>query len=539
MQRLAALLLFAFALALPPAPPALAAPAPTTPSLTLETGWKLTSSAQVTAAPEVISTPAFAPKGWHSITVPTTVVAALVKNKVYPDPYFGMNIRQLPGTTYKVGSNFSNQEMTADSPFAVSWWYRKDFTIPASWKGKTIWLKFDGLNFRANVWLNGQKLADAQKLAGSWRIFELDATALAKVGGKNVLAVEVFPQKKTELGITFVDWNPTPPDKNLGLWRPVTLRATGPVALRSPAVLTTLDSPANKAASLTVATVVENPTAEPVSAVLRGRIGAIAFEQPITIPPKTAKDILFEPGRFPELVMKEPRLWWPVQMGTPVMHELELDLVVKDAVSDRARRSFGIREVKSAFDAKGARFYTLNGKKVLIRGAGWSSDMMMREDPRRQVDELDYVLDMGLNTVRLEGKLENEHFLDYADRKGLLIMAGWCCCDHWEEWKKWTPDDHHIAAESTRDQLYRLRAHPSVFTWLNASDGPPPADVERKYLEVAASVRFPNPIVSSAHHKVAEHSGPSGVKMMGPYEWVPPRYWFEDTKKGGAYGFNT
>jgi exo-1,4-beta-D-glucosaminidase len=149
------------------------------------------------------------------------------------------------------------------------------------------------------------------------------------------------------------------------------------------------------------------------------------------------------------------------------------------------------------------------------------------------------VTDMGLNTVRLEGKIETDHFLDYADRNGILVMAGWCCCDHWEKWDKWKPQDRIVSAESQRDQLYRLRRHPSVFVWLNASDIPPPADIEKRYLEVASEVRWPNPTISSAAQKRAAYSGESGVKMMGPYEWVPPRYWLEDTKKGGAYGFNT
>ena len=519
------------------------------PPLQLETGWALQSSAKVTAPGSTLSTPGFSPKGWHKVSVPSTVVAALVKNKVYPDPYFGMNIRQIPGTSYKVATNFSNEDMAADNPFAVAWWYRKAFAIPAGWRGKTIWLKFEALNFRANVWLNGEKLADAKTIAGSWRIFELDATRLAKPGGNNVLAVEVFPQQKRDLGITFVDWNPTPPDKNLGLWRTVSLRATGPVALRAPAVLATVNSPANDAASLTVTAVLQSASDQPVNGILRGRIPgaganneAISFEQPVTVPPQQSKDVVFDAGKFPQLLLKSPRLWWPAQMkalGTPHLYDLELEFVVGDQIADRSRRPFGVREVKAEFDDKKRRLFTINGHKILIRGGGWSSDMMMREDPRRQHDELSYVLDMGLNTVRLEGKLENQHFLDYADRNGILIMAGWCCCDHWEDWKKWTPDDHFIAAESTRDQLYRLRAHPSVITWMNASDMPPPAAVERKYLEVAAAVRWPNPVISSAADKKAEHSGPSGVKMNGPYEWVPPRYWFEDTKKGGAFGFNT
>jgi exo-1,4-beta-D-glucosaminidase len=146
---------------------------------------------------------------------------------------------------------------------------------------------------------------------------------------------------------------------------------------------------------------------------------------------------------------------------------------------------------------------------------------------------------MGLNTIRLEGKLEDDHVLDLTDREGLLVMPGWCCCDFWEQWDKWTDEHLPVAVASLRDQVLRLRGRASVFTWLNGSDGPPPATVEKAYLDVLRDLGFPNPVVSSAHEKKADLSGPSGMKMRGPYEWVPPVYWYTDTKLGGPHGFAT
>src|SRR5271165_776794 len=128
-------------------------PKPAENRLALREGWTLQTSAKVDAKGDAISTPQFSPKGWHDATVPTTVVAALVKDKTFADPFFGMNLRDYPGMNYPIGGNFSNIAMAPDSPFAVSWWYRKQFAAPASYKGKTVWLKFDGINYRANVWL--------------------------------------------------------------------------------------------------------------------------------------------------------------------------------------------------------------------------------------------------------------------------------------------------------------------------------------------------------------------------------------------------
>ena len=216
--------------------------------LELREGWALQSSAKVTAGGEAVSQPGFATAGWHRATVPTTVVSALVADGTYPDPYYGMNLRKIPGMTYEVGTNFSNVPMPADSPFAVPWWYRTEFTLPPDAAGKTLWLRLDGVNFRFDAWLNGKKIADAAKTAGAFRVHEIDVTGVAKPGA-NALAVLVFAPKPTDLAITFVDWNPMPPDKVMGLYRPVTLTATGPVALRHPQVVTKLNLPPTTAPS--------------------------------------------------------------------------------------------------------------------------------------------------------------------------------------------------------------------------------------------------------------------------------------------------
>jgi exo-1,4-beta-D-glucosaminidase len=196
------------------------------------------------------------------------------------------------------------------------------------------------------------------------------------------------------------------------------------------------------------------------------------------------------------------------------------------------------------------RLFKINGKNILIRGAGWTPDMIVRPT-RHTIPTSSATSDMGMNTVRLEGKLEPELFYETADQLGILVMAGWCCCDHWEHWGNWAPEDFEIAKASLRDQMYRLRGHPSMVMWLNGSDNPPPPDVEEMYLKIEKDLLWPNPIVSSATAKPATITGASGVKMSGPYEYVAPSYWSTDPHRptqeqacnaggcGGAYGFNS
>ncbi len=519
------------------------------PVLSLREGWNLQSSGKVDEKGEVLSTPAFQPKNWYTVTVPTTVVAALIEHKVYPEPFFGMNLRSFPGVSYPIGMNFSNIPMQQDSPFIVPWWYRKEFFLPAGFKGKSIWLNFAGINYRANIWLNGKQIAKSDDAAGAWRTYEFNITDTALTGKPNVLAVQVFSPSETDLAITFVDWNPAPPDKNMGLWREVSITTSGPVALRYPTVVSKVESPANDKAHLTVAALLKNAAEHPVKGRLKGRIEGVEFSQEVELAAGESKDVTFAPEQFSQLNFNHPRLWWPAQMGKPELYPLNLEFDVDGKFSDLSETRFGIREVKSEVLAPNRRLFSINGKNILIRGGGWSPDMMLREDSQRLRDEFRYVQDMGLNTIRLEGKLETQEFFDLADERGILLMAGWCCCDHWEHWPNWKPQDFTVAEQSLRDQIYRLRGHPSLVAWMNGSDNPPPPDVEQTYLKVERDLLWPNPVVSSATAKLAGYSGESGVKMTGPYEYVAPSYWLTDKTDsnrqcnqggcGGAYGFNT
>ena len=507
--------------------------------LELKSGWSLQSSAKVSGNGATFSQPGYSAQSWYTTTVPTTVVGALVDSRVYPDPNFGDNLRRYPGMSYKLGENFSNEDMAKDSPFRVAWWYRTEFQAPAGWADKSVWLNFLGINYRANIWVNGQQIAKSEEVAGAFRRYEFEIGKLIAAGKANAIAVEIYPPTPHDLAITFVDWNPLPPDKDMGLWGRVYLRASGAVSVRHPQVETKLDLPGLDTAHLTVRARVRNTSNAQVEGVLRGLVGSAEISQPVTLAAGESKEIAFTPEQFGQLNFVHPRIWWPYTMGEQNMYELHLEFDIGGEPSDQIGTNFGIDQITSEMTAKGHLQFVVNGKRILIRGGGWTPDMFLHRNPARWEDDFRYVRGMNLNTVRLEGKLMDDQFFDLADRYGILVMAGWCCCDHWEKWKSWKTVEREVSTASLRDQVLRLRNHPSVFAWLNGSDNPPPADVEKAYLDVLKEVHWPKPIVSSASAAKTNVTGPSGVKMTGPYDYVPPNYWLADTQHGGAFGFNT
>ncbi|HEV2671540.1 MAG TPA: beta galactosidase jelly roll domain-containing protein [Gemmatimonadales bacterium] len=504
-------------------------------------GWLLQSSAVVGMDGANISSPSYHARGWYRATVPSTVVGALVEDGVYPEPFFGMNLRTLPGMTYPIGRNFVRIAMDSQSPFAVPWWYRTTFRVPPTVRGRHVTLHLDGINYRANIWLNGRRLADSSAIAGTYRRYELDVTDALQPTGMNVLAVQVWAPTPPDLQTTWVDWSPSPPDKDMGLWQPAYLTASGDVVVRYPEVVSRVDTATLRSADLTVAAELRNLAARPVTGTLRGRIGAVEFSRSVTLAPHDSTFVRFTPDSFPQLRFANPRLWWPAELGggTPALYDLTLKFATGAQVSDSQRVRFGIREITSESTPKGGRLFRVNGRRILIRGGGWAPDMFFRPQPARQDAQLSYALDMHLNTVRLEGNYENDRFWHQTDSLGLLVMTGWVCCSAWEQWARWGPEQHAVAAASLRDQIRRLRGHPSALVWLNGSDNPPPADVERMYLAIEEQEAWPNPTISSASAKPTEVTGASGVKMTGPYDWVPPSYWLEDSTHGGAWAYNT
>jgi exo-1,4-beta-D-glucosaminidase len=503
----------------------------------LQGTWHMQSSCQDNAKGEQLSTSGYDDSHWHAAEVPGTVFGALVTDKNQPDPNYGLNLKQTPGFS-EGRTPFADRDMPSDSPYRCSFWFRTEFATPANLSKSAAWLHFLGINYRANIWLNGKKIGDQANVVGAYRNFEFRVEELMKKSGKNALAVEVFPPAKYDLGMTWVDWNPTPPDKDMGIWREVFLSRSGEVTLRQPYIATKLSAD-YKAAALTASAMLNNTTDHPVKAVLHVNVAGADLSQPVDLAAKESKNVVLLPEQFAQLKITQPHLWWPYQMGEPYLYAAKLRVEVSGGESDSANISFGIREVTAELTPTGGRLFKVNGKNVLIRGAAWAPDMLYRWDPKRLDADLAYTKHMGLNTLRLEGKVDRDEFFDKADRLGILVMPGWCCCDAWERWGHWTPETKSVAAASLTDQIARLRNHPSVFVWLYGSDNPPPPEIENMYLGILKDLDWRNPSVSSASEQKTKVTGASGVKMTGPYEYVPPVYWLADTKAGGAWGYNT
>src|SRR5262249_12494138 len=220
---------------------------------------------------------------------------------VYRDLYYGRNL-----------------ETVSPEPFQVSWWYRKEFDLDAATtRTQTVRLIFNGINFSANIFVNGTKVGSDDEILGSFRRFDVDISKLVRRKG-NVVAVQVFPPRPGDFTIGFVDWNPVPPDRNMGLWREVEVRSSGPVSIEHPYVQTKLDLQSFKEARLTISATLVNHSNVAVSGRISGALdGGVSFAQKYSLAANESREIQFTPEESPELVIQNPPVWWPNNWGNP------------------------------------------------------------------------------------------------------------------------------------------------------------------------------------------------------------------------------
>jgi exo-1,4-beta-D-glucosaminidase len=512
-------------------------------AVSLKTGWFVQSSANVTATGAQISTPGFSTAGWLPTSIPATPVGAQIDNGVYPSPYVGMNSQQIPGWP-PAGENFANVAWPAGSPYSVHWWFLNQFTIPSTLAGQRIYVHFDGINYRANLWVNGTQIATNTQMVGTYTGYEYDITSVAHIGAANAVALDLAGPLSTDLAIVFVDWYPLPADRDEGVWRDAWITNSGPVKVRFPQVQTTVSANLGSAA-LTVTAELSNPTTSSVSGTLSGTInpGNITFSQPVTLAAGAASQVFtFAPASYPQLNISNPALWWPAKLGPQNLYQCSMQFAVSGTVSDTSTFNFGVRKLDTGLGpvttaGQQWRWFKINNQPIMMKGAGWAPDMLVKRDPARINNMFRLILDMGMNMLRFEGKMEDQTFYDLADQNGVLLMAGWVCCSQWELWRSWTAENQSVANSSLDTQMRALRNHPSAFLWLDSSDLVPPASNEQQEVNIETADHWPNPVVTDANYGTSSVTGLNGMREGGPYEWEPPIYFYSNTNQGGAYGF--
>jgi exo-1,4-beta-D-glucosaminidase len=493
--------------------------------------WQIQSSAKAQQSGAEISSAGYSTGEWYPVSGRATVMAGLLENGTYKDVFYSDNLRA------------AEEPDSGGNVFVIPWWYRSEFSLGSGGRGARTLLRINGIIASADVWLNGNLVAEQAAVAGAYPVHELDVTRWVH-SGLNTLALRVHPaDPRSSLSIGWVDWNPTPPDNNLGPWRGVDIVRRGPVEIGFPQVTSTLSLPDLSRAALTVKMQARNLDASAHDATITGVVAGASLKRTVHLGPGETQTVSFSPKSDPGLELKSPQVWWPVGMGAHPLYTLQMTAAVDGVTSDRASVTFGIRSVSSHLTPQGYQQFVINGKPVLIRGGGWAPDMFLRDDPKRMEAEFSYVVNLGLNTIRSEGKLEDARFYDLADRNGIMILAGWECCDKWESWAKtggepWDAADEKVAQTSMASEARLLRNHPSVIGFLIGSDNAPPPAIAKIYVDTLHVEDWSLPIIAAAADGATAATGPSGMKMAGPYSWIPPAYWYAD-KLGGAFGFDS
>ncbi|KAL1962227.1 hypothetical protein VTN77DRAFT_9883 [Rasamsonia byssochlamydoides] len=495
-------------------------------------GWNMQSTLYASTNLTALSQPGADVSSWYRVSLRTTAMAGLIEAGVYND------------TQLFYSDNLNT--VVDRSVFNTPWLYREEFTVNLT-SGQHFFLVTHGITSKADIYINGAVIATSDYQEGSYGGHKYEITKYLQ-SGPNCLLIQAYPTNYlADFAMGFVDWNPYPPDNGTGVWRDVEISQTGPVALAPLRVVTDYTPGATKVA-ITVKTNITNNEANPVSGTVQGLIRSddgsqtLPLSQSFSLQPQEEKTIAIT------VQLENPKIWWPALWGEQPLYAVSLNASVSGAVSDVASpRNFGIRHITSHLNSYNDTAFTVNGLPFLVLGGGYSPDMFMRWDEDRAQKQFQYMLDMGLNTVRLEGKQEHPELFDLADRMGLMIMPGWECCDKWEGWTyndaadgvKWDDHDYWIANYSMLHEASMMQTHPSVLAFLVGSDYWPDDRAAQIYVDALRTWDWPNPIIASAGELgYPQILGLSGMKMVGPYDWVPPNYWYGG-QEGAAFGFGS
>ena len=351
-------------------------------------------------------------------------------------------------------------------------------------------ITLEGVNYKADLWINGEKAAGNDKIEGVFGRFNFDISKYI-VKGKNVIAIEVFPPKWGDFTLGFVDWNPAPPDNNMGLWRGVKLKETGIVSMDDIFIKTKINKETLKEAELTITGTLTNFSNQKVEVIVKGSYdGNGHFSKPVVLQPESSSEFSITPHDNAYLKVSNPHLWWPNNLGEPYLYTLKIQASTGDKISDEQNIRFGIREVEDYINDIGHRGYKINGKKIVIKGAGWVDNLMLDDSNEKVIEQVKYAKQMNLNALRCEGFWgKNETLFNAADENGILIMIGWSCQWDWKgycgrEESKYScissPEDIDLLSKQFNQQVIWLRNHPSIFVWALGSDKYPRSGINEE-----------------------------------------------------------
>jgi hypothetical protein len=492
----------------------------------LSDNWAIKNSIEVKAAGEEVSTLQYQPEGWYPTSVPTTVLGVFVKNGTYPDPHLAMNNFQIPDVSdafnAKMGLAKYSYMKGKENPWKDPYWFRTEVTLPAQYQNRQIWLTFNGINYRADVWVNGHLVADSKQMVGMFRRFKLNITLFAKVGTKNCIAVkiyqvdhpgdpipgtqfEVFGNTRGHATDIFKDetlklsggWDcaPVVRDRNMGICQDVFLEATGSVSIEHPYVTTTLPLPDTTRADVRLQTELKNNSNQVVNGVLLAKIDlisnlefpsytrhlggsmpAIIVKKEISLKPNENLTVVLDPDDFPALKIRNPYLWYPNGYGKQYLHRLEFSFKSVGRESDRQCVVFGIRQITTELKQIGedyGRVFRVNGKRVFCKGGWLQPDMMLDRNRKRVFDEARLLAEANVNIVGSEDDpAPTEEVMESFDKYGLMYWAVFFQC-----WRMYPgtetagyPLDHSLAASEVVDIVKRYRNNPSVVSWFAANE---------------------------------------------------------------------
>ncbi|KAK3485247.1 glycoside hydrolase superfamily [Neurospora hispaniola] len=499
--------------------------------------WDLQSSTKAASDLEALSRPGIDTSGWlHVNTSKCTLMGCLLEAGIYNDTelFYSDNLRRVDS-----------------KQFEVPWLYRQEFGLDPG-AGKYFHLLTHGITSRADVYLNGKQVADKETQAGSYGGHTYDITDL--VDKDNALLIQAHPTSYyADFALGWGDWNPWPADNGTGVWRDVEVKQTGSVALGPLRVVTQLGTPLDSSpANVILKSRAQNLENEEITITVTGTVfpegytgETLTWSQTVTLPPLSTTDVTLT------TTVQKPAIWWPKQWGSQPLYNAQLSVFASNnTLSDQVSAVFGFRTVTSQLNSYDDTTFFINGQPFQVLGAGYAPDMFLRFSSAKFESEVRYVLDLGFNTIRLEGKNEHPELYQIADRLGIMILAGWECCDKWEAWSYnqdlavptpvWSEDDYGIANASMFHEAGMLQTHPSILGYLIGSDYWPDSKAAPMYMSTLRLQDWQTPVLSSASKRgFPSFMGSPGLKMEGPYDWVPPNYWYDRTHLGAAFGFGS